>query len=591
MSRTSPGRYALHEFSKNVYNVKAYNSDSDEIKVYQANPHQWNVEGHDGTVKITYTLFADRAGGTYSGINEEHAHLNIPATFMYFRKQTDRAIELEISIPEKSEWTVATQLVEVKANQSYSAPNHYYFMDSPIEISKQDYKSWDVDGPNGKQVIRLAAHHTGSAEDLETFFRLFKGFILEQKAVFGEFPKFDYGTYTFLADYMPFTQGDGMEHRNSTIIATKNPLKGNGVRQNIGTGSHEFFHAWNVERMRPKTLEPFDFEMENMSRELWFAEGFTNYYTGLSIHRAGINSIDAYIKSMNGTLNYVVNSPAHRFFNVIEMSQQAPLVDAATSLDPQNKSNTFISYYSYGQVLGLGLDLMLRQKFDKDLDGYMKAVWTAHGKTEIPYTVEDLNSILTAYTGDKNFSDDFFNRYIYGKEVIDYKPLFALAGIHMSLKEAGEAWLGNITVNEVEDGLEIKNSTLINTPIYKAGLEKGDIITQINKTKLAKKDDIDAILKTLKIDDEVTIHYTQLGKEKQNKVKTAENPQFVLSPFEHEDMPITEQIKTFRSKWLSAKGDPTIMKLAKKCPTCKRQYSIDHMNCSVDGEKLNYYNL
>ncbi|MCB0279216.1 MAG: M61 family metallopeptidase [Calditrichaeota bacterium] len=591
MSRTSPGRYALHEFAKNVYGVKAYNSDGDELKVYQVNPHQWNVEGHDGTVKVTYLLFANRAGGTYTGINEEHAHLNIPATFMYFRKHTDREIELNVELPKNSKWTVATQLVEVKANKVYTAPNHYYFMDSPIEMSEQDYKSWEVNGPSGKQTIRLAAHHTGSADDLEIFFRLFKGFLLEQRAVYGEFPKFDYGTYTFLADYMPFTQGAGMEHRNSTIIATKNPLKGDGVRQNIGTGSHEFFHSWNVERMRPKTLEPFDFEMENMSRELWFAEGFTNYYTGLAIHRAQISSFDSYVNSMTGTLNYVVNSPAHQFFNVIEMSQQAPFVDAATSLDPQNKTNTFISYYSYGQVLGLGLDLMLRQKFNLDLDGYMRTVWQAHGKTEIPYTVEDLQKLLSDYTKNQQFATDFFKRFVYGREVIDYKPLLALAGIEMKLKEPGKAWIGNLSFDEDEKGLKIKNTVMMNTPAYTAGLDNGDIITQINQTKLVKSEDFDKAFEKMKIGDEVTIHYLQLDRAKEKTVKCAENTQFELSPFEHENKTVTAEMKSFRDKWLASKGDPSQMKLIKKCPVCNREYEIENSNCSIDGEKLNYYKL
>ena len=113
----------------------------------------------------------------------------------------------------------------------------------------------------------------------------------EHGAVFGEFPEFDGGTYTFLGDYVPWGGGDGMEHRNSTVVAEGASIKGN-VRGVLGTVSHEFFHAWNVERIRPKTLEPFNFEDANMSGELWLAEGFTQYYGQLIMARAGLSAAE-----------------------------------------------------------------------------------------------------------------------------------------------------------------------------------------------------------------------------------------------------------------------------------------------------------
>src|SRR5690606_36859331 len=133
-------------------------------------------------------------------------------------------------------------------------------------------------------------------------------------------------------------------------------------KNNIGTVAHESFHAWNVECLRPKDLEPFDCSKANLTGILWFAEGFTSYYTNLTLSRAGIIEHQEHVKRLNGTFNYVWNSPARDIYNPIEMSYQAPFVDAATAVEEIDRGNTVISYYSYGSMLGLALDLSLRQK-------------------------------------------------------------------------------------------------------------------------------------------------------------------------------------------------------------------------------------
>src|SRR5699024_12538203 len=214
------------------------------------------------------------------------------------------------------------------------------------------------------QTIRLAAHHNGTQQQLNKFTEMAKKVVAEQIAIYKEPADYDYGTYTFIADYLPYASGDGMEHRNSTILTSSRPLEGDGLIRNISTLSHEFFHSWNVEPIRPRSLEPFDFMKANMSGALWFAEGFTSYYDDLTIRRSGLTSNKEYAADWAGTLNYVLNSPGNRYYNPIEMSRQAPFVDAATSVDAQNKSNTFISYYSWGSTIALGLDLKIRTTFD-----------------------------------------------------------------------------------------------------------------------------------------------------------------------------------------------------------------------------------
>ncbi|MDP5230837.1 MAG: peptidase M61, partial [Cellulophaga sp.] len=273
MSRSSPGRYALHEFAKNVYDFKAVDSKGKALKVTRPNPYQWEISGHDGTVTVSYTLFANRSDGTYSQIDESHAHLNIPATFMYAPELAEREIKVDFKVRDDLNWKIATQLPKVSDN-TYSAPNLQYFMDSPTEISDFGLREFEVTETNGdKKKIQFVLHHNGTEAELDTYFEKVKKVVLAQQKVFGELPDYDYGTYTFLACYIPNASGDGMEHRNSTVLTSTRSLAEGGMEGNIGTVSHEFFHGWNVERIRPKDLEPFNFAEANMSGALWFAEG------------------------------------------------------------------------------------------------------------------------------------------------------------------------------------------------------------------------------------------------------------------------------------------------------------------------------
>ncbi|HCD52201.1 MAG TPA: peptidase M61 [Balneolaceae bacterium] len=488
MSRTSPGRYAIHDFAKNVYDVHAYDSKGNELDVSRPNPQQWDVTGHDGTVVFTYTLFANRGGGTYSQVDETHAHLNIPATFVYARNYQHRPVEITFNVREDLNWRVATQLEQI-GTHTYAAPDLYYFMDSPVEIADFHLREEMIDG----QLIRLALHTPASDTEINEYFDKVIAIVEAEKAVFGELPNFDFGEYTFLSCYMPNASGDGMEHRNSTVVSSSKPLDRPLGETSISTIAHEFFHAWNVERIRPGSLEPFDFEDANMSGELWFAEGFTSYYTGLILARAGIRTEDEYIERLDGALNYVINSPGRDFFNPIEMSYRAPFVDAATSIDPTNNNNIFISYYSYGSVLGLGLDLSLREhKKGLSLDGFMQLMWKKYGKTEIPYNVQDIEAALGEYAGN-DFATTFFGSFIYKSEMPDYSSLLSEMGVTLKVKDDNKVDPG-ARIREKDGRWMITANTTMGGSFYNAGLDNGDEILSIGGIKLAEVDDVEEIL-------------------------------------------------------------------------------------------------
>lgn len=546
MSRTSPGRYALHEFAKNVYNFKATNSLGQPLRVLRPNPYAWQIVGHDGSVKVSYTLFANRGDGTYSQVDETHAHLNIPATFMYAPDLSNRKVEVDFKVREDLNWKVATQLPLVSGT-TYFAPNLQYFMDSPTEISNYDLREFEVDSNGKKQLVQLALHHNGSQAETDTYFEKVKKVVLEEKAVFAELPNFDFDTYTFLACYIPNASGDGMEHRNSTVLTSTRSLAAGGMDRNIGTVSHEFFHAWNVERIRPKSLEPFDFEEANMSGALWFAEGFTSYYTNLILCRAGLISAEKYVEGLTGTFNYVWNSPARQFFNPIEMSYQAPFVDAATAVDPVNRTNTFISYYSYGSVLGLALDLSLR-KNGLNLDDYMKLVWQSYGKNEKPYQIKDLQELLNSYAGEE-FGNAFFNSFIYQSKMPDYQSLLQSVGVSLKQK-SGTPYLGfRVTYNDKNRAV-INGNIKMGSPAYKAGLNKGDMIIAINDIPITADKSFDSYLEPLKIADTLDITFERYGKKKSTSLILAKNPEYAIFLNEKEGVTPSKAVLRMRKNWL-----------------------------------------
>ncbi|HUR34933.1 MAG TPA: hypothetical protein VM032_14120, partial [Vicinamibacterales bacterium] len=273
MARSSPGRYAIHDFAKNVYDVEALAPDGRPLPVTRPDPYGWTVPEHGPTVTVRYKVFGDRVDGTYLAIDPTHAHLNMPASVLWARGLDDRPVRLTFVEPPGLAWTVATQLYPTARPQEFTAPNLQYLMDSPTEFGPVTIRPFTVDG----HTFRFALHHTGTAGELDRLVTDVQKIVAAEREIFREFPDYEPGHYTFIADYLPYASGDGMEHRNSTIMTSSSAIRTNrgGL---LGTVAHEFFHNWNVERIRPRTLEPFDFERANMSGELWLAEGFTQYY-------------------------------------------------------------------------------------------------------------------------------------------------------------------------------------------------------------------------------------------------------------------------------------------------------------------------
>jgi predicted metalloprotease with PDZ domain len=559
MARSSPGRYALHEFAKNVYRVQATDPTGRVLRTVRVSPHAWEITGHRGDVQLRYTLFGDRADGTYAGIDETKAHLNIPATFAYAPALASRPIEVTFRRPNPA-WQIATQLQPTDDSERFRAPNLSYFLDSPTHLGALDVRTWTA-GPTGRtQEIRLAINHEGTRAEVDSFATLTRKVVNEMAGVFGELPRFDFGSYTFIACYRATCAGDGMEHRNSTSLTSSSPLRSNMLGL-LGTVSHEFFHAWNVERIRPKSLEPFDFSQANMSGELWLAEGFTNYYGVLTIARAGIISPTDYARRLTGAVNAMTVAPARRFGGAEAMSQQAPFVDAAAAIDPNNRANTFLSYYTYGEALGLALDLTLRARPQPvTLDDVMRRMWMRFGREQTTalapartYTMRDAQAALAEVAGDTAFAREFFARYVVGSERPDYETLLARAGFLVRLARPGQAWISDVRFTEQSNGLVVASPPLMGSPLYQAGLTLGDRITRVEEGPATTMGALRELLTARRPGASVRLTWTGRAGERSATLTLAEDPNVEVVAFEEAGRTPSDAQRAFRTSWVGSR--------------------------------------
>ncbi len=526
MPTASPGRYAEHNFAKNVYSVKAYDRQGKEIEAARTGVNEWTVSNHGGAARFRYTLFANRADGTYAKVDNRKLHLNMPATFAYGRGMSGRPIELVLPANQRPNWKVATQLQRVGPRR-FRAPDYYYFYDSPTMVGDIRYRSWTVPGAGRTDTIEMAFLCPDTEGQLDSFADWTKSIVEQERRVYGELPAFDYGRYTFLCAYNPYVSGDGMEHRNSTVCSSSSTLA-EAAEGLIGTVAHEFFHCWNVERIRPASLEPFDFDRANQSGELWFAEGFTSYYDDLSLVRAGVLTPEDYVDNLTGQLNYVLLRPGREHRNPIEMSRCAPFVDAATSIDPNNFANTFVSYYPYGATVGLGLDLLLRRDHSTTLDRLMQRMWTDYGKTEVPYEIPDIQRALAETIGDSTAAARYFEQYVYDSQLPDLKMLFADYGIGWEVERPDSVGFFGLRTRNSEDGLRVVGTVYRNNPLYAAGLESEDIILSIDGKEVTDRDAFDTLIGDLRIGKQYAMRYRQNGIEQEGRFTAAADPSFKL---------------------------------------------------------------
>jgi predicted metalloprotease with PDZ domain len=552
MSRSSPGRYSLHDFAKNVYDVHATGADGRELATTRPDPYGWNVPAHGSSVTVKYKLFGDRVDGTYLAVDTTHAHINMPAAVMWAHGLDDRPISVGFEPPAGTRWQVATQLHPAGSPLEFTAPNLQYLMDSPAEFGPIAVREFTI----GDRRFRFAVHHTGSDAELDGFMKDVEKIVRQEGAIYGEFPSYEPGYYTFIADYLPYASGDGMEHRNSTVM-TAGASIANGRAQLLDTVAHEFFHCWNVERIRPKGLEPFDFDRADLSGELWLAEGFTQYYGPLAMQRARLVDLASTARTFTGLIESV-SASGHLVRSAEEMSRMAPFIDGGRTVDRTNWPITVISYYPFGGAIALALDLTLRDRTDGrlSLDDYMQAMWRNYGKpggregyVEHPYTIADAEATLAEVSGDRDFAREFFARYIQGHDVADYGRLLARAGFALRKRNPGRAWLGDLRLEPAGGAARVATLVAPTWPIYASGIDEDDELQQLDGQRIAGEGDLATVLQRHKPGDAVAVVFVDRTRiPKTVSITLAENP--------HVEVVVAEANaaqRDFRERWLGGK--------------------------------------
>jgi predicted metalloprotease with PDZ domain len=439
-------------------------------------------------------------------------------------------------------------------------------MDSPTDFSNFTLREFTVDagGKRGPPTFRIALTHDGTEADADAFAKDVERIVRETIPIFGELPEFETNTYTFLSTYLPWASGDGMEHRNSTSLtnagALRNPAQRAGI---LGTVAHEFFHAWNMERLRSAGVEPFDFEAADMSDDLWLGEGFTNYFDGLVQLRSGITSIDTFAAEIAGVINTVTLSPGRMFRSAVDMSRLAPFVDAAASIDRTALPNLFISYYTYGQAIGLGLDLSLRDRSNGKTtgDAFMNALWVQFGrpgqkepgKVSTPYSVDGLKETLAKVSGDRAFANDFFSKFIEGRELVDYTRLLARAGFVLRKRNAGRAFAGQVTLQPGGSALRVGELVPWESPLYRAGVAQDDQLINLGGVDLTSTAAWQEALGKHRPGARVPLRFVRRSGETVNAmIELIEDPRMEVVLLEKTGGTLSDDQQRFRNTWLGS---------------------------------------
>lgn len=241
---------------------------------------------------------------------------------------------------------------------------------------------------------------------------------------------------------------------------------------------------------------------------------------------------------------------------------QAPFVDAAVSIDPVNRPNTFISYYTWGAAIGLGLDLSIRTRFPGlSLDDYMRAMWRQYGRHQNaalapvrPYTLADLRRVLGEVTRDTAFANDFFRRYIEGREVVDYQRLLAAGGFLVRPASPGQPWLGAQLAAAGDSSVIIASPTLQGSSFYNAGIDRLDRVYAVDGVATPTPDSLSAVIERRRAGETVRLNVAQRGTRRLVEVRLVENPEMQVVSYESAGMPVTDAIRAFRRGWLGSQA-------------------------------------
>jgi predicted metalloprotease with PDZ domain len=443
MPRWAPGRYAIFDFAKNVQEFRASLACLPENECSEGKPtivrvdnQTWQVDVRGArSVTVGYKVFGNDLSGTFSQLDTRHATINGGSVFMYLVGQKQRPVSLEIDPP--ANWRIVNGRMESADQRLWQFPNYDLLMDTPTEVAPDwTVDEFKIDGKTYRVVVHSFGNEGGKRAE---FVREVEKIVRTELAMWGA-PDFE--SYTFLIHFANDDRSnDGMEHLTSTQIIDSGELASvNSFYSALDTVAHEFFHVWNVKRLRPVELGPWDFTRPVNTRAMWITEGLTNYYGHLMQRRAGIWDDEQFWSTLTAYIGSIENAPGSKLMSAEDSSISAPFLDGAVHAQRTNLANTSFSYYNKGETLGLVLDLLIRGKTKgrASLDDvmrrmydqfYVKGVNTTYYLRGRGYTSEDFERVTSEIAG-RDMSD-FFRRYVRSVEAPPYDEAFAYVGLRL----------------------------------------------------------------------------------------------------------------------------------------------------------------
>ena len=473
----TPGSYLVREYARHIQDFSATNSKGEVLSSQKLGKNYWQIATEDASeIEVSYRLYANELTVRTNHLDATHGYFNGAATFFFVPGLEQEAIEVEI-VPPQSDWQVTTTLPKIEGKaHTFLADNFDTLVDTPVEIGTQRVYDFEVLG----EPHALAIWSKGNAK-AEQIIADTTEIIKTEAEIFGGLP---YEQYLFILHLSGSGYG-GLEHKDCCTL--NYPRFGFGDREKyerfIQLVAHEFFHLWNVKRIRPKALETFDYEAENYTTSLWFCEGTTSYYDLLIPLRAGIYNRQTCLKNLSKDLTKYLNINGRKVQPLGESSY-----DAWIKLYRRNaySDNNQISYYLKGQFVSLLIDLIIRAKHEnrRSLDDVMRLMWERFGEKEVGFSETQLRATI-AEVAETNL-DDFFNTAIETTEELPFADCLEPFGLYLKTVAESDAPFLGIKVNS-DSNREVIQFVATESPAAIGGIDANDELLAIDGIRVDAK--------------------------------------------------------------------------------------------------------
>lgn len=471
----TPGSYLVREYARHLQDFKATKVDGAALLFQKLGKNYWQVATEGvSEISVSYRVYANELTVRTNHLDSTHGYFNGAALFFLVPGYEQQSIEVKI-IPPDSDWQVTTTLAQLEEANTFIAPDFDTLVDTPVEIGTQRVYDFEVLG----KPHALAIWGQGNANPEQIIADTIK--IIETEAqMFGGLP---YEQYLFLL-HLSGSGFGGLEHKECCTL--NYPRFGFRDREKyqrfIQLVAHEFFHLWNVKRIRPKALESFNYEAESYTTSLWFCEGTTSYYDLLIPLRAGIYNRQTCLKNLSKDLTKYLNTNGRKVQPLGESSYDAWIKLYRRN---QNSDNNQISYYLKGQFVSLLIDLAIRAKHGnkRSLDDVMRLMWERFGRAEVGFTEKQLRDTIAEVAGDN--LDDFFSRYIETTEELPFDDYFDPFGLYLkTVVESDAPFLG---IKVQSQNREVIQFVAADSPAAIGGIDANDELLAIDGVKVDAK--------------------------------------------------------------------------------------------------------